>query len=205
MKFNERLIKLRKEKGMSQEDLAEKINVSRQTVSKWELGTTTPEMEKLVQLARLFEISVDALISEEKDNIESASSKESSSSAEYVGVDEKYIPKGDGVSRQKHVKEDPETKKFVKGYIIFVIVVAALIVGTTTFVFINIFRGTNAFFNFGKDMINEASGAQTEITNLVVDNMNKVNSIDNSSKKSGEEISKNIQETYNEIKSKMGM
>lgn len=67
MKFNEKLIQLRKEKGLSQEALGEKLNVARQTVSKWELGETTPEMDKLVKMSELFEISLDNLI---KDNTE---------------------------------------------------------------------------------------------------------------------------------------
>ena len=44
MKFNEKLINLRKKAGLSQEELGYKLNVTRQTVSKWELGQTTPEM-----------------------------------------------------------------------------------------------------------------------------------------------------------------
>jgi len=64
MKFNEKLLKLRKENALSQEELGEKLNVTRQTVSKWELGETTPEMEKLVEMAKLFNISVDELIKE---------------------------------------------------------------------------------------------------------------------------------------------
>lgn len=59
MKFNERLLELRKKNGWSQEELGYKIDVSRQTVSKWESGQTTPELEKLRMLAKLFEISVD--------------------------------------------------------------------------------------------------------------------------------------------------
>lgn len=62
MNFNERLIELRKAKGLSQEQLGEKLNVARQTVSKWELGTTTPEMNKLIALANLFSISLDELV-----------------------------------------------------------------------------------------------------------------------------------------------
>ena len=65
MKFNERLLELRKKKGWSQEELGYKLDVSRQTVSKWESGQTTPELEKLRNLAKIFEISVDELISEE--------------------------------------------------------------------------------------------------------------------------------------------
>lgn len=62
MKFNERLLELRKKSGWSQEELGYKIDVSRQTISKWESGQTTPELEKLRMLAKLFEISVDELI-----------------------------------------------------------------------------------------------------------------------------------------------
>lgn len=69
MKFNERLLDLRKKNGWSQEELGEKLDVSRQTISKWESGQTTPELEKLRNLAKLFNISVDELINEEeKDN-----------------------------------------------------------------------------------------------------------------------------------------
>ena len=49
MKFNEKLQKLRKEKGMSQEALADELGVSRQAVSKWENGQVYPETEKLIQ------------------------------------------------------------------------------------------------------------------------------------------------------------
>ena len=62
MKFNEKLIELRRREGLSQEELGYKLNVTRQTVSKWELGQTTPEMDKLVELSKLFNISIDELI-----------------------------------------------------------------------------------------------------------------------------------------------
>mgnify|MGYP002794538343 CR=1 FL=1 len=62
MEFSEKLIRLRKEKGWSQEELGNKIDVSRQTVSKWELGQTTPEMKKLVELSLLFGITLDELV-----------------------------------------------------------------------------------------------------------------------------------------------
>lgn len=61
MEFYENLNRLRKEKGWSQEELGNQLNVSRQTVSKWELGTTTPEMNKLMELSRIFDISMDEL------------------------------------------------------------------------------------------------------------------------------------------------
>lgn len=62
MEFSKKLYELRKQKGLSQEELAGKLNVSRQTVSKWELGESTPEMEKLTALSDYFEISLDELV-----------------------------------------------------------------------------------------------------------------------------------------------
>ena len=54
--------KLRRSRGLSQEKLAEQMEVSRQAISKWESGAAVPEVEKLIQLARLFEVSVDRLL-----------------------------------------------------------------------------------------------------------------------------------------------
>lgn len=62
MEFNNRLYNLRKQKGFSQEELASKLNVSRQTISKWEIGDSTPDMEKLITISELFEISLDELV-----------------------------------------------------------------------------------------------------------------------------------------------
>ncbi len=62
MEFNNKLYQLRKQKGLSQEELANRLNVSRQTVSKWEVGDSTPELEKLVAMSDLFEISLDELV-----------------------------------------------------------------------------------------------------------------------------------------------
>lgn len=65
MNFNEKLIELRRLKGMSQEQLGNELNVTRQTVSKWELGLTTPEMNKLIEMSKLFDISIDELVGNE--------------------------------------------------------------------------------------------------------------------------------------------
>lgn len=58
----ERLLQLRNKKGMTQEDLAEYLNVSRQSVSKWELNKTLPDVEKLMQLSDLYEVTLDYLV-----------------------------------------------------------------------------------------------------------------------------------------------
>lgn len=74
MNLSENLQNLRKAKGMSQEELAEKLDVSRQAVSKWETGETSPETEKIIMICDLFECSMDDLI-KGKVIIEDANSK----------------------------------------------------------------------------------------------------------------------------------
>lgn len=66
MSLGEKLIALRKKEGLSQEDVAEKLNVSRQTVSKWETDQTVPDLFKVKLLCQLYSISYDQLISESK-------------------------------------------------------------------------------------------------------------------------------------------
>lgn len=60
--FNEKLKSLRKEKGLSQEEVAEHLNVSRQTISKYELGDATPDLKKLTEITKLFNVSYDYLL-----------------------------------------------------------------------------------------------------------------------------------------------
>ena len=64
--FGNRLMNLRKVKGLSQEDFGNLVGVSRKTVSKWESNQTTPEMDKLVSISDVFHISLDELLDREK-------------------------------------------------------------------------------------------------------------------------------------------
>lgn len=73
MTFGEKLFKLRKEHGLSQEALAEKINTTRQAVSKWETGQGYPETEKIIMLGNIFGVSMDYLL---KDSVEPSNDKE---------------------------------------------------------------------------------------------------------------------------------
>ena len=66
MNFGENLQQLRKEKGLSQEKLADTLEVSRQAISKWESNTAYPETEKLIALSDLFGVSIDYLIKGDK-------------------------------------------------------------------------------------------------------------------------------------------
>ena len=65
MKLTEKLFELRKEKGWSQEKLAEQINVSRQSISKWESGQVLPEIEKIIEISKIFQVTTDYLLLDE--------------------------------------------------------------------------------------------------------------------------------------------
>ena len=62
MEFAEKLIALRKSRELTQEQLAEQLNVSRQSISKWESGQVIPEVEKIVELSKAFDVTVDYLL-----------------------------------------------------------------------------------------------------------------------------------------------
>lgn len=62
MNFNEKLIELRKSKGLSQDELGNALGVSRQTISKWELAQSYPDFQRLVLLSDYFGLSLDALV-----------------------------------------------------------------------------------------------------------------------------------------------
>lgn len=82
MNFDEKLIKLRKEKGISQEELGEALNVTRQTVSKWELGQSRPDMDKLIEIGKYFNVDLNYLTDDtkksaiEKENINQKNTNE---------------------------------------------------------------------------------------------------------------------------------
>lgn len=62
MDFSEKLITLRKSRNLTQEQLAEKLNVSRQSVSKWESGQVIPDVEKIVEVSKIFDVTLDYLL-----------------------------------------------------------------------------------------------------------------------------------------------
>ena len=65
MTLGNKIYELRTKAGLSQEELAEKTGVSRQSVSKWETNASIPELDKLIQLSKLFEITLDSLVQDE--------------------------------------------------------------------------------------------------------------------------------------------
>lgn len=67
MSLGQRLLDLRKSKQLSQEEVAEKLNVTRQTISKWETDQSVPDFDKIIPLCKLYEISTDELLTGKKE------------------------------------------------------------------------------------------------------------------------------------------
>ena len=61
MEIGKKIMELRKKSGLSQEELAEKVGVARQTISKWELGETSPDLKQSKELSKIFNVSLDEL------------------------------------------------------------------------------------------------------------------------------------------------
>ena len=89
MELYENLARLRKEAGLSQQDLAERLDVSRQSISKWELGTALPSMENLIGLSRLYGVSLDYLVgnSETRERVDTNSADTEEAPAEETPAD----------------------------------------------------------------------------------------------------------------------
>ena len=87
MTISQKIVQLRSSKDISQEQLAEALGVSRQSVSKWEMGQALPQIDKVLQLAQIFGVSTDELLRDEMD-ISGLSNKPKSDS------DEPYGPSG---------------------------------------------------------------------------------------------------------------
>ena len=69
MEIGKKIMDLRKKNGLSQEELAEKIGVARQTISKWELGETSPDLKQAKELSKIFKVSLDELTDNDIKNI----------------------------------------------------------------------------------------------------------------------------------------
>lgn len=76
MNLGEKLYELRKEKNLSQEEVADRLNVTRQTVSKWETNQSTPDFDKIVPLCELFGISTEELLTGKKQEVKEEQKEE---------------------------------------------------------------------------------------------------------------------------------
>ena len=88
MIFADKLIQLRKKSGWTQEELAQQMHVSRQSVSKWEGAQSVPDLEKMVQLSRLFHVTTDYLLKDEEGEPEPAPGEDPGESLRRVSLEE---------------------------------------------------------------------------------------------------------------------
>ena len=116
MLLGEKLKKLRKARGLSQEQLADQLNVSRQAISKWELGESTPDTDNLVALSDYYGVSLDYLLRDQ----------------EVPEVSEKVI-----VREVQPLISSGYLKKGVVGIVIFVVVWFILVLLLYNVMFIN--------------------------------------------------------------------
>jgi transcriptional regulator with XRE-family HTH domain len=86
MTIGDRLLKLRRERNLSQEDLANELDVSRQTISKWETNQSTPDFDKIVPLCNFFGITTDELLTGNKDIVEAKADNVKSKFARNIAI-----------------------------------------------------------------------------------------------------------------------
>lgn len=122
MTFAEKFYSLRKEAGLSQEECAENIGVSRQAISRWEMGTATPDMQNLLAISKLFSVSTDYLI---RDDIDNRSADTETSSSDYLIPDEIDDKKADpqkSSPEETAAHEKKKTYSAVKNTIINILI-----------------------------------------------------------------------------------
>ena len=128
MNLKDNLKKIRKEYNLSQEELADKLGVSRQSVSKWESGGAYPEMDKVLQICKIFNLNIDELLNQDiKEVTESKQSKNNIN--KYIDDFLSYITKVIDMFSSMSFKE--KTKCIIEEIMtIMVLWIIALIIGT---------------------------------------------------------------------------
>lgn len=150
MNLGERILGYRKKLGLSQEELGAKVGVSRQTVSKWEIGQTIPELEKMILLAREFETTIDELVKEENETVEN--------------------------EEQENVEKSKNNKiiKLFNFILVITIVVVGILLGVILYRYLMVCGLKNKFEGAGKEPANE-NGISFSMENYRIrENISKV-------------------------------
>lgn len=170
MNFGEKLTNLRKHKGLSQEELGFELNVTRQTVSKWELGQTTPEMDKLVELSKIFGVTLDDLTSD---------GEISNNEVEKI--------------EDRPINDKPQNNSSLK--VILIIIAVFIIGGIAVYVFI-----FSKVFNFGKDVFDQVTNQAGDIGNMISGTIEEQMDRMEEADKESEQLKNQISEQINDIK-----
>lgn len=130
MRFNEKICILRRKKGWTQEDLANEVDVSRQSVYKWESGENIPDIEKIKKLAKIFNVSLDSLLIDENELDYKSSNVATEDKSlmttteleqlEVVSTDNDDIEDDNQVSTESPVVEPTNIKCFAKNKLLFI-------------------------------------------------------------------------------------
>ncbi|MCI9314584.1 MAG: helix-turn-helix transcriptional regulator [Lachnospiraceae bacterium] len=110
MNLSKKIYELRKASGMSQEQLAEKINVSRQSISKWESGESYPEIERLIELSNVFDVSTDYLLK--------------SSEADELTIRTERLEKGQNDLKSKVQQEHLKNARILNAALVYAVAMA---------------------------------------------------------------------------------
>lgn len=151
MSFSEKLIKLRKQHGFSQEELGYKLNVTRQTVSKWELGQTVPEMNKLISLSQIYGISLDELTNEDELNVDNTTKKDD------IKIE----------TENKNKTKDKDLRKILIPLIIVLIVIALILGIYKISNFRTVNKAAGEILTTSKEIDKESSGIFISFINFI--------------------------------------
>lgn len=151
MSFSEKLIKLRKQHGFSQEELGYKLNVTRQTVSKWELGQTVPEMNKLMSLSQIYGISLDELTNEDELNVDNTTKKDD------IKIE----------TENKNKTKDKDLRKILIPLIIVLIVIALILGIYKISNFRTVNKAAGEILTTSKEIDKESSGIFISFINFI--------------------------------------
>ena len=118
--LSEKIINLRKSRGWSQEELAEKLDVSRQSVSKWESGVSNPELDKIVAMSTLFGVSTDYLLKD-------SATEEKEPIREFIREEE-----DEEIEEEASTKKSKGIREFVDDFFWMTVLVVYLLVSILT-------------------------------------------------------------------------
>lgn len=155
MNFQENLRSLRKEKDYSQEYLANKLDVTRQTVSKWENGTAMPDLKKLAGLADLFGVSMDTLLGIE--HTDDFTAGNSTTTDQY----DKYL------QTMLQIIENNQNQ-YVKSKIKTIVIIFSFVIIAVLFI---IFTGQSAIYDRLESLQNNIIGVQSRISEASYDDV----------------------------------
>ena len=114
MNISQKILLQRKKKGISQEDLANALNVSRQAVSKWESSQSVPDMDKIVALSSYFNITTDYLLKDEIETIDGADNYSSKN------VDMQMLNKELSENDFQNIRYEAEKKKHTSYWLLII-------------------------------------------------------------------------------------